>query len=121
MIAIKNNGQADFIDRCDGQEYIFPAGKTVVVSEDVARHFFGFRVEYVMQNVNGEMVQRPVIRREPYEAEAKALRAGWTSYPYMGHDGKVLRSKDRKKEFEMQFTASFAKMKYELEEATVGK
>lgn len=42
MILVKNGGGFDLTDRYNGIDYVFPKGEGVVVSEDVARHIFGF-------------------------------------------------------------------------------
>ena len=41
MLKITNNGDFSLVDRYDGQEYGFPAGKTVRCPLDVAKHIFG--------------------------------------------------------------------------------
>lgn len=37
-----NNGKADFQDRYDGVDYVFPKGQTVQIPPDAARHIFGY-------------------------------------------------------------------------------
>lgn len=40
-IVIVNNSDAEFADRFNGQDFLFPVGKKVLLSEDAARHIFG--------------------------------------------------------------------------------
>ena len=41
MIKVTNRNAFDFNDRYNGQDFKIPAGKTVAIGEDAARHFFG--------------------------------------------------------------------------------
>ena len=41
MMRVTNNNSFDLIDRFDGQDYRFPAGKTVRCPDVVAAHIFG--------------------------------------------------------------------------------
>mgnify|MGYP003385337456 CR=1 FL=1 len=42
MLKVTNTGAFDLIDRFAGEDYVFPAGKSLEISEDAARHIFGF-------------------------------------------------------------------------------
>jgi hypothetical protein len=42
MLKVTNKSDIDFADRFDGNDYSFPKGSTVAISEDAARHIFGF-------------------------------------------------------------------------------
>jgi hypothetical protein len=42
MLKITNKNEFDLIDRYDGHDYKFPAGKTVRCHENAAAHIFGF-------------------------------------------------------------------------------
>jgi len=42
MLQVTNSNNFDLIDRYDGRDYIFPAGATVALGEDAAKHIFGF-------------------------------------------------------------------------------
>lgn len=42
MLKVTNNATTDFKDRFNGTDYVFPAGKAVMLGEDAARHIFGF-------------------------------------------------------------------------------
>jgi hypothetical protein len=41
MMRVTNNNDFDLIDRFDGQDYLFPKGKTVRCPDQVAAHVFG--------------------------------------------------------------------------------
>jgi len=41
MLRVTNNNDFDLIDRFDGQDYLFPKGKTVRCPDTVAAHVFG--------------------------------------------------------------------------------
>ena len=41
MLRVTNNNDFDLKDRYDGQDYIFPAGSTVMCEDSAARHIFG--------------------------------------------------------------------------------
>jgi hypothetical protein len=42
MLKVTNNNTFDLNDRYNGQDFSFPAGKTVALDLDAARHIFGF-------------------------------------------------------------------------------
>lgn len=45
MIGVKNNGEKQLEARYDGKNYVFAPGETAALSEDAARHIFGFGLE----------------------------------------------------------------------------
>jgi hypothetical protein len=53
MLKVTNKSEIDLSDRFNGQDYSFPKGKTVSISEDAARHIFGFgdaeKVSYLVR------------------------------------------------------------------------
>ena len=54
MLKVTNNNDFDLVDRYDGQDYLFPAGKTVMCEDAAARHIFGV----------GDAEKRPYLTRQ---------------------------------------------------------
>jgi hypothetical protein len=54
MLKVTNNNDFDLADRYDGQDYFFPAGKTVMCEDAAARHIFGV----------GDAEKRPYLTRQ---------------------------------------------------------
>lgn len=42
ILYVANKGEKDFQDRFNGEDYVFPRGKTVPVPHEAARHIFGY-------------------------------------------------------------------------------
>ena len=42
MLKVRNRNSFDLVDRYNGQDFVFPVGKTVALDMDAARHIFGF-------------------------------------------------------------------------------
>ena len=40
-IVVVNKTDSEFADRFNGQDFVFPVGKKILISEDAARHIFG--------------------------------------------------------------------------------
>lgn len=41
-VTVTNTGKETLCDMFDGEEFVFPAGKSVTIQSDVARHIFGY-------------------------------------------------------------------------------
>src|SRR6266704_1753971 len=66
MLKITNNNTFDLTDRYDGQDYTFPAGKTVRCPMVLAQHFFGI----------GEPKKMPYLARQGWSRTSQDWEAG---------------------------------------------
>jgi len=66
MLQVTNNNTFDLVDRYDGQDFTFPAGATVALGEDAARHIFGF----------GEADKIPYLARQGWVRNSGEIEAG---------------------------------------------
>lgn len=66
MLKITNNNTFDLIDRYDGEDYTFPAGKTVRCPLVVAKHFFGI----------GDPNKMPYLARQGWARHSQDFEAG---------------------------------------------
>ena len=66
MLQVTNNNTFDLSDRYDGQDFTFPAGSTVALGEDAARHIFGF----------GEADKTPFLARQGWVRNSGEIEAG---------------------------------------------
>jgi hypothetical protein len=66
MLKITNNNTFDLTDRYDGEDYTFPAGKTVRCPVVVAQHFFGI----------GNPNKMPYLSRQGWARHSQEFDAG---------------------------------------------
>ena len=63
---VTNNNDFDYTDRFNGNDYVFPAGGTVAVDIDAARHFFGL----------GDVDKMPYLIRTGWANSSNGLAEG---------------------------------------------
>ena len=78
-IVVVNRTDSEFSDRFNGQDFVFPVGKKILVSEDAARHIFGL----------GEADKRPYFARLGWlrtQADLDAAEARLARFQFSAFD-----------------------------------